>query len=604
MRNPEDILSNLCKHSSETAYKYERLYRNLFNEQMFYVAYQRIYAKPGNMTPGSDGQSIDQMSTQRIDALISSLKDESYKPKPVRRVYIPKKNGKLRPLGIPSFSDKLVQEVVRMMLEAIYEGHFEDNSHGFRPQRSCHTALRYIRTIFTGTKWFIEGDIKGFFDNIDHGVLIDILRERISDERFLRLIRKFLNVGYLENWQFHNTYSGTPQGGIISPILANIYLDKFDKYMKAYMDGFNKGKKRKATLEYKRANAKVCRYREKIAKEEDTDTKMELMKEYKELFQKNLSMVSGNALDETYRRLWYVRYADDFLIGVIGSKAECVKIKADLTDYMQETLKLELSAEKTLITNARDRAKFLGYEIYVRKTNALTRNCNGVVQRNANAKVVIEAPMEAAKKKLLEYKAMVVKDDGKSPKGYWKPIGRRAHIRLRPEQLVALYNGEIRGFYEYYSLAHNIGKVGNAFGYVMKYSLYKTLAAKYRCRVGRIKSRFRKDKDFVVTYKDAKGKIKHIVLYNGGFTIKNANKFSNVDNLPQAVINVPYPTLAERLMDKCCELCGKEGEELVMHHVRKLTLLKGDKPWEQLMLKRHRKTLAVCNECMQHIAAK
>lgn len=220
MRNPETILKSLFAHSNEIHYKYERLYRILFNEQMFYVAYQRIYANPGNMTPGSDGQTIDQMSIERIGKLIVSLKDESYHPTPSRRVYIPKKHGKKRPLGIPSVEDKLVQEVVHMVLEAIYEGQFENTSHGFRPRRSCHTALTYIQHQFTGAKWFIEGDIKGFFDNIDHQVLIGILRERISDERFLRLIWKFLKAGYVEDFAFHNTYSGTPQGGIISPIAA------------------------------------------------------------------------------------------------------------------------------------------------------------------------------------------------------------------------------------------------------------------------------------------------------------------------------------------------------------------------------------------------
>lgn len=206
MRHPQQVLNALCEHSKDSGYRYERLYRILFNEEMFYVAYQRKYAKPGNMTPGTDGRTIDRMSIARIQKLIASLKDESYKPHPARRVYIPKKNGKKRPLGIPSFEDKLVQEVVHMILEAIYEGAFDDSSHDFRPERSCHSAMRQIKSTFKGTRWFIEGDIKGFFDNIDHSVMIGILRERIADERFLRLIRKFLNAGYIEDWRYNNTY--------------------------------------------------------------------------------------------------------------------------------------------------------------------------------------------------------------------------------------------------------------------------------------------------------------------------------------------------------------------------------------------------------------
>ena len=229
MRNPIYLLSSLQTHSTDRSYSYERLYRNLYNKELFLLAYQNIYASQGNMTQGTDGKTIDAMSLNRIDGIIASLKDESYQPQPSRRTYIPKKNGKMRPLGIPSFDDKLVQECVRLLLEAVYEGAFAKTSHGFRPNHSCHTALSQVQVCFTGVKWFVEGDIKSFFDNINHEVMVDILTERIKDERFLRLIRKFMKAGYLEEWQYHNTYSGTPQGGIISPILANIYLDKLDR---------------------------------------------------------------------------------------------------------------------------------------------------------------------------------------------------------------------------------------------------------------------------------------------------------------------------------------------------------------------------------------
>lgn len=215
MRNPVNMLSSLEKHSGNLNYTFERLYRNLYNRELFLLAYQNIYAAEGNMTKGVDGKTIDGMSLKRIDKLIKQLKDESYRPNPSRRVYIPKKSGKMRPLGIPSFDDKLVQEVLRMILESIYENSFEKTSHRFRPDKSCHTALNQIQRNFTGTKWFVEGDIKGFFDNINHNKMIGVLSKRIKDELFLRLIRKFLKAGYLEDWTYHKTYSGTPQGGII-----------------------------------------------------------------------------------------------------------------------------------------------------------------------------------------------------------------------------------------------------------------------------------------------------------------------------------------------------------------------------------------------------
>ena len=214
MRNPIKVLNSLQQHSVDKSYGFERLYRNLYNRDLFLLAYQNIYSSQGNMTQGADGKTIDAMSLNRIDRLIASLKNESYKPQPSKRTYIPKKNGKMRPLGIPSFDDKLIQEVVRLILESIYENSFSEYSHGFRPNLSCHTALTQVQKTFTGVKWFIEGDIKGFFDNINHDIMIGILSRRIKDERFLRLIRKFLKAGYLEDWKFHTTYSGTPQGGL------------------------------------------------------------------------------------------------------------------------------------------------------------------------------------------------------------------------------------------------------------------------------------------------------------------------------------------------------------------------------------------------------
>lgn len=300
MRNPENVLISLTKHSNQKDYKYERLYRLLYNEELYLTAYQNIYSNDGSMTKGTDKQTVDGMSIERIRKIIVSLKDESYQPKPARRTYIPKKNGKMRPLGIPSFEDKLLQEVIRMILEAIYEGHFENTSHGFRPNRSCHTALNEIQKTFTGVKWFIEGDIKGFFDNINHATLIGILRERINDERFLRLVRKFLNAGYIENWTFHNTYSGTPQGGIISPILANIYLDKFDKYVNEYVRKFKKGKKRMRTKEYRRNEVELSKARIALKNANDDCERENAIARIRQLEKERVNIPPSDPMDNNY----------------------------------------------------------------------------------------------------------------------------------------------------------------------------------------------------------------------------------------------------------------------------------------------------------------
>lgn len=293
-----------------------------------------------------------------------------------------------------------------MVLEAIYEGHFEKCSHGFRPRRSCHTALASISEGFDGTRWFIEGDIKGFFDNIDHEVMIRILGERIKDERFLRLIRKFLKAGYLEQWQFHETYCGTPQGGVLSPILANIYLDKLDKYMVEYISSFNIGKARKRNPEYKRIGNRKDKRVKKLKNERDRQKIAALRMEIKKLHREMQQHPATLDMDGDFKRMRYVRYADDFLIGVIGSKEDCVKAKEDIKNFLLDKLKLELSDEKTLITNGHDRAKFLGYEVTIRKTNKTRKNKKGIAIRSLDHKTVLLLPFEVMRDKLIGYKAM------------------------------------------------------------------------------------------------------------------------------------------------------------------------------------------------------
>lgn len=593
MRNPKQVLNNLCEHSKVSGYRFERLYRNLFNEQMFYVAYQRIYAKQGNMTPGTDGKTIDQMNIQRIGSLIASLKNETYQPNPAKRVYIPKKNGKKRPLGIPSFEDKLVQEVIRMILEAIYEGYFEYTSHGFRPFKSCHTALSSIQKRFVGAKWFIEGDIKGFFDNIDHCVLIGILEERINDVRFIRLIRKFLKAGYMEHWQFNHTYSGTPQGGIISPILANIYLDKFDKFMDEYAKKFDKGNKRRVNPAYNRICNKRNSLKRKLNAETDVKKREILISQIRNMRTEMQQIPYGNDMDEQYRRLKYVRYADDFLIGVIGSKSDCEVIKADLTKYMQEQLKLELSEEKTLITNAQDKAKFLGYEIYVQRSESKVKNSLGRTNRMFNGNVRLHVSTEIARNKLLAMNAMVIKQvNGKE---IWWAESRGFLTSLKEEDIIAQYNLEIRGFYNYYSIANNISAVGDTFGGIMKRSCIKTLAHKHNSTMRKEWKRYREGQDFVVRYMDNKCQEKCRVLYNEGFRRKQVNDYAECDHMPNTCF-LPQASLVERLKNGVCELCGNKAP-LMMHHVRTLSKLKADTEWNKLMLKKGRKTLAVCEKC-------
>ena len=485
MRNPNDVLSSLSKNAKNESYQYERLYRNLYNTEFFLLAYQNIYSNQGNMTAGTDGKTIDGMSMERINKLIESLKDHSYRPNPAKRQYIKKKNGKLRPLGIPSFDDKLVQEVVRMILESIYEPNFSDLSHGFRPKRSCHTALMHVQRNFTGVKWFIEGDIKGFFDNIDHQIMVSILRKRIKDEYFLGLIWKFLKAGYLEDWTFHNTYSGTPQGSLISPILSNIYLNEFDKYIEEYIQKFKCGKVRSENAEYKKIISKIGRLKcgryskenwEKFSDEEKSKAKSHLKTLYDELYK----YTRTDPMDENYRRLVYVRYADDWLCGVIGGKNDAETIKADIKKFLSDKLRLELSDEKTLITNAKDKARFLGYDISAYSDGGFIKDKNGRKMRSRNSKIKLLVPHEKWQRKLTDYGALKIKivENGKE---IYYPFHRVNLIRNDDIEILTQYNAEIRGMYNYYRLANNVS-ILNTFGYIMKMSMLKIQASCQRCK--------------------------------------------------------------------------------------------------------------------------
>lgn len=599
MRNPERVLNSLTKHSDRLDYKYQRLYRILFNKEMYYVAYQNIYSKEGNMTAGINNETVDGMSISRIEQLIASLKDESYKPTPSKRVYIPKKNGSKRPLGIPSFNDKLIQEVARMILESVYEGSFEKISHGFRKRKSCHTALETIQKTFNSTSWFIEGDIKGFFDNINHNRLIEILEERITDKRFIRLIRKFLNAGYVEDWVFHKTYSGTPQGGIISPILANIYLDKLDKFVKEYSQSFNKGKKKRVNSEFHRLCCAKYRLTKKLANEKVEVERLKIQARIKELVQLRCNIQATDPMDESIKRIKYVRYADDFLIGIIGSKSDCIQIKEDIKKFLEENLKLELSNEKTLITNTKETAKFLGYDIYLRNTNDTRRDKTGNPVRSLNKKVVLKVPSSTMKKKLLEYTA--VKITVRNGKEFWKPTHRPYLICSDDLEILSQYNAEIRGFYNYFALANNSNSI-NSFYNIMEYSMYKTYANKYRTTMRKAIRKFQRNGHFTVTYQNRKGKIINRVLYHGGFKRKKIASIFVEDTYPKTISYTGGYGLINRLSAQKCELCGSTGF-LEMHHIRKMKDLKGKQPWEHRMIARKRKTLAVCESCHDKIHA-
>lgn len=598
MRNPTDVLNSLSDKSKNPEYRFQRLYRNLYNPDFYLLAYKNIYANGGSMTPGVNGITIDGMSSQRIAKLIESLKDRSYQPNPARRTYIAKKNNpaKKRPLGIPSGDDKLVQEVIRMLLESIYEPNLSDASHGFRPQKSCHTALTKIQKTFTGAKWFVEGDIKACFDSFDHHVLIDILRKRIDDEAFISLMWKFLKAGYMEQWQYHMTYSGTPQGSGMSPILANIYLNELDRYMGEYKARFYKPT-RTANPAHRNMASKIFYYKAKNDKVWDdlsVEEKKECARTLRQMRSEQRKLPTHLVQETSYKAIQYVRYADDFIVGVIGSHEDAKKLKQDLTVFLKEKLGLTLSTEKTKITNTAENARFLGYDISVSRSQDIKRLKNGKRQRVYSGVVQLRMPLEKWTAKLLEYGAIRIKKD-ESGKERWKTMPRGKLINRTDIEILSRYNSEIRGLYNYYAIAGNVSTL-NHFSSRMKYSMLKTFGSKYRCKVRKIKERYVKNGEFTVAYKTKSG-MKESVYYHDGFRKKTEPALGQVDMLDIYKKYDKPNSLAIRLHTNKCELCGTDCDGLEMHQVRRLKDLNGEQEWERIMLQRRRKTLAVCPSC-------
>ncbi|HBF0920975.1 TPA: group II intron reverse transcriptase/maturase [Clostridioides difficile] len=588
MKPTMEILTKLQENSKKNHDEvFTRLYRYLLRPDIYYVAYQHLYSNKGAGTKGVTDDTADGFSEIYIENIIEALKNEMYQPKPVRRTYIKKSNGKMRPLGLPVFTDKLIQEAIRMILEAIYEPIFSDYSHGFRPARSCHTALAQIKKEFTGARWFIEGDIKGCFDNINHAVLVEIINQKIKDARFLKLIRSFLKAGYMEDWKYHETYSGCPQGGIISPILANIYLNELDRHVMKIKKEFDVATKARYTPEYTKLVGLRQRLHNKI-KNSNGIEREKLIEEYKTATAQMLKLPAKQCDD---KKIKYVRYADDFLIAVNGNRQDCEKIKQELTEFINTTLKMELSQEKTLITHSNTPARFLGYDVRVRRDQQIKPK-GKFKTRSMNNKVELSIPFKDKIEKFL-FSNGIVKQ--RSDNGKLEPIHRPQLLNRTDLEIVTIYNAELRGICNYYGLASNFNKL-IYFNYLMEYSCLKTLAGKHRSKVSKIRAMYKDGTGkWAIPYETKTGIKK---MYFANYADCKGKKFTDI--VPQTAKNYSHDvtTLESRLKAKICEVCGcTENDRYEIHHVNKVKNLKGKSEWEKIMIAKRRKTIVVCHKC-------
>ncbi|MDT3426570.1 group II intron reverse transcriptase/maturase [Paenibacillus forsythiae] len=601
--NSSETLYLLTKISSEKPdYVFERVYRHFYNVDFYLRAFDNLYANNGSGTAGADGETADKFSLAKIQKLIEVMKDESYQPIPVRRVYIPKKNGQKRPLGIPGFSDRVIQEICRMILDAIYEPTFESFSHGFRPNRSCHTALHEAKMEFKGATWFIEGDIKGYFDNISHHKLIALLEKKINDAKFIRLIWKFLRAGYLEDWKHYGTYSGTPQGGIVSPVLANIYLDHFDKWFNSYKQKFDLGTPRSKKISplYKTLDMRIVRAKRKHDAASDSGTADSLIEFIKEQTEQRNSVPYYTFQEAKFARIKCIRYADDFIVAVWGSKEQCEKIKQDIKGFMHEELEIELSQEKTLISHTENGAKFLGHIMRVKNDWNFRTDKNGVRKRSYNGCVELYMPDDTVRSFITKYK--MVKDINAKQ---WRMLQDPTIVNHPELEIVALYNARLRGLYNFYKMAVNVNRYMWQLRYVMEYSCLATLANKHKTSIAKIKQKYSVDKHWGIPYEDKKGQTKILYFYKDGFKrTKTPLSRTDPDVHPNLLPFFNNPTsLVDRMKAGRCELCGTDDPSLnyEVHHINKLKNLKGKERWETMMIEKNRKTLIVCAACHDKI---
>lgn len=574
------------------------LFRLLSAPTIWERAYEQIAPNKGALTPGVDPQNtLDGFSLERMQEVMASVLDGSYRFSPARRQYIPKANGKKRPLGIPTADDKLVQAAVKILLEHVYEPIFSEQSHGFRRGRSCHTALTEIRRTWHGMKWLVEVDIVGYYDNIDHDILLGLLRKRIDDDRLLQLIGRMLKAGYLEDWKFHKTFSGAPQGGVISPILANVYLHELDLFVGEMKARFDKGQGRRRSAAYLEASKRIQIRRNMINRRRANGNEEEiprLIEEIREWDRRRLEKPSVDQFDPNYRRLRYCRYADDFVIGVIGSKEDARRVMAEVRTYLAKTLKLEVSAEKSGIRKADEGAMFLGYQLKTYgdgRTKRLMQRSRAVTKRVPGDRMQLHVPVD----KLARFAERNRLGNLHTNRGE----ARCEVINNSDVAILTGYNAMLRGLAEYYKLGTLWKQQVGRLHHLWWWSFIKTLSRKHKCSVKVTAERLRNGDRLGLWYEGSQKR-----RFMPMFLLKDVEPMSayqHVDHQTQTHIHFAGRTdFVDRLKARVCQACGTKDVPVEVHHVRKMSDMQGTTLWVRVKAARTRKRVVLCRDC--HVA--
>lgn len=534
------------------------------NREFLVGCYINIKSKQGNMTRSLSPETLDSIDMRWFNEVVHTFRNGKFDFRPSRRTYIPKPNGKLRPLTIPSPRDKIVQEGMRILLECIFNSQFRESSHAFRPERGCHTALNRIRLLFGKSNWFIEGDINQQYPSIDHNILISILRERIQDEPFIDLVYKYMRVGYGEKPdEITPMKLGLMQGGLISPILSNIYMHPFDEWMEdVLVPKYTVGVKKKVNPEY---------------------TKM--VRQHGRAVDKQIS--TRIAKDENFGRVVYVRYVDDFLIGVIGSKETCMKIREEIKVFLEERLAMTLNMDKTHITHSTtEKALFLGYEISCTPKSKMPigYDSRGRLVRKTT-RTIMNAPIKRVVERL-RLKGFLNSNN--------QPTRCGRYINMDLWNIIESYKSIERGVVNYYSMANNYGRLAARVHYSLKYSCALTISSKMKLRT--MRGAFKRyGKDLEIKVKDKSISYPNISYKRPRKVMRRPNDY------------FPFEYFFERLayrhqrhvgnLKGPCIVCGSP-ENIEVHHIRALKDIRKKKDWLSMtMAKFARKQVPVCKSC-------
>lgn len=548
----------------------KNVYQIICDCQVLKVGYAKLKSKPASMTPGIDEKDLNDLriSEQYFLDLANKLKMERYRPKPTKRVFISKISGKKRFLGIPVIEDRIVQQALLYLLEAVFEKTFSGKSHGYRPNRGAHTACKNIRQ-WKGVSWFIEGDIVSYFDNINHHKLMEIINQHIKDQQVTDLLWKFLRAGTVIDNKYQKTTIGIPQGAIISPILSNIYLHSFDMYLDKLKEELDTKKTSEPNPEY--INAKS-----KLRSKKGADKK----KGYKELRKIKSTIRTGF-------KLYYIRYADGWLIGIWGSKKDATKIHKKIVIFLKEKLDLELSIEKTKIIHAgKEKAQFLGYEIYSPTPKESFFEKGKVKKRASHVSIYIDAPYNKLKEQLMDEKILVKKN------GKWLINAVTHWINYNHAEILYRYNWIINGYLNYYSHVNNLNVFHKFIGFVLRHSCAITLGRKLKLR-----SRKKVFKKFGKNLEESTTKLKLSIPDNFKSNIKNYKITTNTN--PFKILK--WTVRTQNLIEGPCVGCGVTSN-IEVHHVEKLSkIIKAKNPVHIIMSKLGRKQVPLCTKCHKGI---